>query len=238
MMTPDTLSLLSFGPQGWGLPLLLAAGLTLLAALCSFGVGSILGVVGASLKLSRAAPFRWIGNFYTTIFRGVPELLVVYLFYFGGSVALTQLMNLGGFPGFFSLPSFAIGVLAVGLVSGAYQTEAYRAAYQRLERGQIEAARACGMSRFLAFRRVIAPQTLRFALPVLGNIWQSVLKETALLSVTGLVELLRQASAAAGSTRQPLLFYSVAALVYLVMGRISGFGLARVERHLAKPWMR
>ena len=238
MMISKALSLLGFGSEGWGLPLLMAAGLTLAAAICSFGVGSVLGIIGASLKLAPLAPLRWVGNFYTTVFRGVPEILVVYLFYFGGTVAFTQLMNLGGFPGFFTVPSFMIGVLAVGLVSGAYQTEAYRAAYQRLERGQIEAARACGMSKLLAFRRIVAPQTLRFALPALGNIWQSVLKETALLSVTGLIELLRQASTAAGSTREPLLFYGVAALLYLIMGRSTGFGLAKVEKHLANPWKR
>jgi len=237
-MTPTTLNLLGFGPEGWGLPLAMAAGLTIAAAVCSFGLGSLLGIAAASLKLSRVMPFRWLGNFYTTVFRGVPEILVVYLFYFGGSVALTHLINLSGFPGFFSLPAFVIGVFAVALVSGAYQTEAFRAAYQRLERGQIEAGRACGMSRLLLLRRIIAPQTLRFALPALGNIWQSVLKETALLSVTGLIELVRQASTAAGSTRQPLLFYGVAALIYLAIGRVTGFGLARVEGRLASPWKR
>ena len=129
----------------------MAAGLTLAAALRGFCIGSVFGIAGASLKLSRTALLRWLGNFYTTVFRGAPEILVVYLFYFGGSVALTHLMNLGGFPGFFSVPSFVIGVLTIGLVSGAYQTEAYRAAYQRLEKGQIEAGRACGMSRFVRF---------------------------------------------------------------------------------------
>jgi octopine/nopaline transport system permease protein len=237
-MQPDALELLGFGPRGWGLPLLLAAGLTLAAAVCGFATGSLLGLAGASMKLSRAAPLRWFGNIYTTVVRGVPEILIIYLFYFGGSLALTRLLNLGGFPGFFSVPSFISGVLAIGLVSGAYQTEAYRSAYQRLERGQIEAAKACGMSGFILLSRIVAPQTLRFALPALGNIWQSVLKETALLSVTGLVELLRQSSTAAGSTRQPMLFYGVAAVMFFIIGRATGFGIFRLERHLALPWRR
>ncbi|TPJ81928.1 ABC transporter permease subunit [Mesorhizobium sp. B2-5-13] len=237
-MSQGPFTLLGFGPEGWGLPLLTAAGLTLAAAVCGFGVGSILGIIGATLKLSRALPLRWIGNLYTTIFRGVPELLIVYLFYFGGSVAVTQLMNLGGFPGFFSVPSFLTGILAIGCVSGAYQTEAFRAAFQRLDRGQIEAARSCGMSGLLLLRRIVAPQALRFALPALGNIWQSVLKETALLSVIGLIELLRQASTAAGSTRQPLVFYAAAALLYLVIGRITGLILRKLEVRLAHPWKR
>lgn len=237
-MRENPFMLLGFGPEGWGLPLLIAAGLTLAAAVCGFGVGSMLGILGATLKLSRVLPLRWIGNLYTTIFRGIPELLIVYLFYFGGSVAVSRLMNLGGFPGFFSVPSFLTGVLAIGCVSGAYQTEVFRAAFQRLDRGQIDAARSCGMSSRLLLRRIVAPQALRFALPALGNIWQSVLKETALLSVIGLIELLRQASTAAGSTRQPLVFYAAAAVLYLAMGRMTGFILRKLEVRLAHPWKR
>lgn len=237
-MTQSMFDLLGFGPQGWGLPLLKAAGVTLAAAFCGFLLGSLLGMGGASLKLARLAALRTIGQFYTTVFRGVPEILVVYLFYFGGSIVVTKAMNVGGFTGFYSLPSFAIGVISVGVVSGAYQTEAFRAAFLRLEKGQLEAAASCGMSKFLRLRRIIAPQTLRYALPALGNVWQSALKETSLLSIIGLTELLRQAGTAAGSTRQPLLFYGVAALMFLVIGRLTGFVLRRMESQLAKPWRR
>lgn len=237
-MTPSIMELLGFGSQGWGLLLLKAAGVTLSAAVCGFFLGNLLGICGATLKLARPPLFRWVGQFYTTVFRGVPEILVVYLFYFGGSVVLTKAMNTGGFIGFYSLPAFAIGVIAVGVVSGAYQTEAYRSAFLRLDRGQLEAGASCGMPKLLLLRRIIAPQTLRFALPALGNIWQSVLKETSLLSVIGLIELLRQAGTAAGSTRLPLLFYGVAGLMFLIIGRATGFFLIRMESHLAKPWSR
>lgn len=232
------LDMLGFGPDGWGQPLLKATAMTLAAAICGFGLGAGFGVCGAALKLSRRGLLRAMAHVYTTLFRGVPEILVVYLFYFGGSVALTKLLNLGGFPGFFSLPSFVIGVLAIGIVSGAYQTEAFRAAFLRLDRGQLEAAAACGMPPLMRLRRIVAPQALRIALPALGNIWQSVLKETSILSVIGLTELLRQAGIAAGSTHQPLLFYGVAALVFLTIGKLTGAGLARLERHLARPWSR
>lgn len=233
-MNAPSLALVGFGVDGWGRLLVTAAGLTLAAALCSFAVGGVLGTAGAVLKLSSIASLRWVGIFYTTVFRGMPEILVVYLFYFGGSLALTHLMHLAGFPGFFSLPSFVIGILAIGLVSGAYQTEVYRSAYLRLDRGQVEAGQACGMGRAVLLWRIIAPQTLRFALPALGNIWQSVLKETALLSIIGLVELLRQSTIAAGATRQPLLFYGAAAFIYLVMGQVTGIGIRSVERHLSR----
>ena len=128
-MTHSIFDLLGFGPEGWGLPLLRAAGVTLAAALCGFLLGSVFGLGGATLKLSRLMLLRAVGQFYTTVFRGIPEILVVYLFYFGGSIVVTKAMNIGGFTGFYSLPSFAIGVISVGVVSGAYQTEAFRAAF-------------------------------------------------------------------------------------------------------------
>lgn len=237
-MTFTNLELLGFGPNGWGLPLLQAVAITLCAAIGGFLLGSLLGMGGAAMKLSRSSLLRGIGTFYTTVFRGVPEILIIYLFYFGGSAAFTKMMNLSGLPGFWSLPALAIGVLAVGIISGAYQTEALRAAFMRLDRGQIESGAACGMSRFLSLRRIIAPQTLRFAMPALGNIWQSAIKETALLSVIGLTELIRQAGLSAGSTREPLLFYGTAAVMYFIVGRVTGAVFNRFEARLAKPWSR
>jgi octopine/nopaline transport system permease protein len=237
-MTELPIDLLGFGPEGWGYPLLRATAVTVSAAVCGFALGAGFGIAGAALKLSQHAGLRLMGQVYTTVFRGIPEILVVYLFYFGGSIALTHVMNLGGLPGFYSLSSFMIGVLAIGIVSGAYQTEAFRAGFLCLDRGQLEAAAACGMPAFLRLRRIVAPQTVRFALPALGNIWQSVLKETSLLSVIGLTELLRMAGIAAGSTRQPLLFYGVAALIFMVIGKLTGLILGRLERHLAHPWSR
>lgn len=237
-MSADLIALIGFGAQGWGLPMLKAAGVTLSAAVGGFLLGSVLGIIGAAMKLSKLSILRALGSAYTTVFRGVPEILVIYLFYFGGSLALTKLMNLSGMSGFYSLPGFATGVMAIGIVSGAYQTEAFRSAYLRLDKGQIEAALSAGMSNLLLLRRIVAPQALRFALPALGNIWQSALKETSLLSVIGLVEILRQAGTAAGSTHKPLLFYSLAAVMLLVIGRTTGFFVRRFEDKLAKPWRR
>lgn len=173
------------------------------------------------MELSPYSALRGIGLCYTTVLPSVPEVLVVYyLFYFGGSLVLTKVMNAAGLMGFYSLPSFATGVM-VGIVSGVYQTEAYRAAFLRLDRGRREAGLTCGMSNMFLLRRIIAPQTLRFALPALGNIWQSALKETSLLSVIGLTELLRQVGRP-GSTHQPLLFDAAAAVIFLVIGRSTG----------------
>ena len=170
-----------------------------------------------------------MSDIYTTVLRGVPDLLVIYLFYFGGSSVLSAVGGWFGATGFIGLPAFATGALALGIVSGAYQAEVYRGAYLALPRGELEAARAVGMGRALMVRRVVVPQVLRYALPGLGNVWQLLLKESALVSVVGLVELLRQSQIGAGSTRQPFDFYAAAGLLYLVITTVSTWGFSRAE---------
>ncbi len=221
--------LMGFGPRGWGLALLLAAGTTLAVATCGFVLGAVFGALAAGAKIAGGLVGRGLSDLYTTVLRGVPDLLVIYLFYFGGSTLLSGIGAWFGATGFIGLPAFATGALALGIVSGAYQAEVYRGAYLALPRGELEAARAVGMGRALMFRRVVAPQVLRYALPGLGNVWQLVLKESALVSVVGLVELLRQSQIGAGSTRQPFDFYAAAAILYLVITTVSTWGFARAE---------
>ncbi len=224
--------LMGFGPNGWGRPMAMAAGMTLAVATCGFLVGSFIGALAAWAKLSQSIITRALADGYTTVLRGIPDLLVIYLFYFGGSAALGHIAVLfGGSGGFISVPAFATGAAAIGVVSGAYQAEVFRGAYTALSRGEIEAARSVGMHRFLMFRRIVAPQVLRYAIPGLGNVWQLALKESALISVTGLVELLRQSQIGAGSTRQPFAFYVTAAMLYLVITTVSTWGFQRAENH-------
>ena len=223
------LELMGFGPQGWGPAMLRAALVTLAVSVCGFLVGSILGTAIAFAKLSRNTPLRWAADAYTTVLRGIPDLLVIYLFYFGGSLALTSVAKQFGATGFVGLPAFATGALAIGVISAAYQAEVFRGAYQSLNRGELEAAKAVGMSGFLLFRRIVAPLVLRFAIPGLGNVWQLALKESALISVVGLVELLRQSQIGAGSTRQPFSFFLTAAALYLVLTTLSTWGFQRAE---------
>lgn len=217
MTNPSIFELIGFGPRGWGLALVVATGMTLAVASCGFLVGSAVGAAIASAKLSANRVLRSLGDGYTTLLRGIPDLLVIYLFYFGGSAALGAAGKLFGAHGFIGMPAFMTGVLAIGIVSGAYQAEVLRGAFNMVARGELDAARSVGMGRWLRLRRIIAPQVLRYAIPGLGNTWQLVLKESALISVTGLVELLRQSQVAAGSTRQPFDFYMVAAFLYLVI---------------------
>src|SRR4051794_16706990 len=195
--------------------------MTIAVAICGFLAGSVVGTLVAWGKIGGNLVIRSLADGYTTVLRGIPDLLVIYLFYFGGSAALGAIAGLFGGQGFIGVPAFATGALAIGIVSGAYQAEVFRGAYQTLSKGELEAARSVGMHRWLMFRRIVAPQVLRYAIPGLGNVWQLILKESALISVTGLVELLRQSQIGAGSTRRPFDFYLTAAALYLLITWVS-----------------
>lgn len=229
MRDPSFVELVGFGPEGWGAALLTATGMTLAVAIGGFAAGSVIGAGVTSAKLSRNGVTRAFGDAYTTVLRGIPDLLVIYLFYFGGSAALGAAGRLFGAEGFIGMPALITGVLAIGVVSGAYQAEVFRGAFNTISRGELEAARSVGMGTWLRFRRIIAPQVLRYAIPGLGNTWQLVLKESALISVTGLVELLRQSQIAAGSTHRPFDFYITAALLYLMITAASSHLFRRAE---------
>lgn len=228
------LALVGFGEIGWGALLLSAAVMTLGVSICGFLTGTVLGSVITFMQLSRYMVLRWLADGYTTILRGVPDLLVIYLFYFGGSAFLQYLGGLVGYRGFIGMPAFLTGTLALGVVSAAYQSEVFRGAFKSVASGELEAASAVGMRPWPKFRRIIAPLVLRYAIPGLGNTWQLVLKESALISVTGLVELLRQSQIAAGSTRRPFEFYLTAVVLYLVITWASSI----VFRHLETRTLR
>jgi len=223
------LTLVGFGETGWGALLLAAAAMTLGVSVCGFLTGTILGSVITFMQLSRYMLLRWLADGYTTVLRGVPDLLVIYLFYFGGSAFLGYLGGLFGYHGFIGMPAFLTGTLALGVVSAAYQSEVFRGAFKSVASGELEAASAVGMRPWPKFRRIIAPLVLRYAIPGLGNTWQLVLKESALISVTGLVELLRQSQIAAGSTRRPFEFYLTAVVLYLIITWASSMTFHRLE---------
>jgi len=232
------MSLIEFLRGGWGLAMLTASAMTIAVALAGYTLGMLVGVAGASAKIAGGRITRAVADGYTTVLRGIPDLLVIYLFYFGSSAILTPLGRFFGATGFISLPGFLAGALAIGIVSGAYQTEVFRGAFQAIPKGELEAATAAGMTPFLKFRRIVGPLVLRFAVPGMGNVWQLVLKETALISVTGLVEILRQAQIGAGSTRQPFLFFCAAAVLYMTISSLSGWGLARAEQWFTRGMRR
>jgi putative lysine/arginine/ornithine/histidine/octopine transport system permease protein len=207
--------------------------MTLLVAAVSLVFGSAVGFLGAGAKLSRWRVLRWIAEGYTTIVRGVPELLIILLLYFGGTVTLSQIAGR-----YVEVDGLSAGVFALSLVFGAYATEIFRGAFLAVPQGQREAARALGMHRIVLFRFVLLPQVWRFALPGLGNLWLVLLKDTALISVVGLEELMRKTSIAAGVTRQPFVFYATAALLYLAFTIVSAAALHYAERRVGRGFGR
>ena len=215
------MELLAFGKTGWGDELFYATLMTIAVSITAMLIGFIFSIIFTPLKLSKYKSLNLIGNFYTTVVRGVPELLVIYLFYFGSSGALMYVASIFGYYEYIEINAFITGSLAIGIISGAYSTEVFRGAIQSIDKGQFEAAKVLGLSKIAQFYKIILPQMLRLAIPNLSNVWQITLKDTALISVTGLVEIMRQSRIAAGATRDPLFFYSIAALIFLMLTFLS-----------------
>jgi arginine/ornithine transport system permease protein len=207
--------------KGYGPDLLSGAIVTMELAFLSLAVSLILGLLGASAKLSDNRPLRAIATTYTTCIRGVPDIVMMMLFYYGGQLAVNSLSDVlweaYEIAFFFQFDPFISGVVTIGLIFGAYMTETFRGAFLAVDTGQIEAARAYGFSRWHTFRRIILPQMLRHALPGIGNNWQVLLKTTALVSIIGLTDMVRVAEEAAKAERMPFHFFIPVALVYLTL---------------------
>ncbi len=225
---------LSFGPEGWGPMLLSGALMTVILSLSGFLLAGVVGALFSWAKICGNRPLRWFADLYTTVIRGIPDLLIIYLLYFGGSQALTALGKLFGEGQFISFPGFLAGMLAVGIAAGAQQTEVFRGAFYAIAPGELEAAKAFGMSAPVRMRRIVIPLLLRHALPGMGNVWQLVLKAAALVSVTGLAELMNKAQTGAGSTGKPFDFYCAAAVLYLLISACSGWSLNKAEAHYSR----
>ena len=223
------MEILAFGDTGWGDELFYATLMTIAVSITAMFIGFLFALIFTPLKLSKNKFLNFIANSYTTIIRGVPELLVIYLFFFGGTGAVMFVASIFGYNEYIEINAFITGAFAIGIISGAYSTEVFRGAIQSIDKGQFEAANVLGLNKFRKFIKIILPQTLRLAIPNLSNVWQITLKDTSLISVTGLVEIMRQSYIAAGSTRDPLFFYSFAAVLYLLLTFVSMKLINRLE---------
>ena len=223
------MELLAFGDTGWGDELFRATLMTIAVSITAMLIGFSFAAIFTPLKLSKFKTLNLIANIYTTVIRGVPELLVIYLFFFGGTGAVMFVASIFGYNEYIEINAFITGAFAIGIISGAYSTEVFRGAVQSIDKGQFEAAKVLGLSKFEQFYKIILPQVLRLAIPNLSNVWQITLKDTSLISVTGLVEIMRQSYIAAGSTRDPLFFYSFAAVLYLLLTFVSMKLINRLE---------
>ena len=227
------LDLLALSPPGWGGALLRGALVTLQIAIAAYLVGIVLGLLGAAAKLSGNLVLLGLAELYTTLVRAVPELLLIILLFYAGTTALNDVLARLGFAAM-RINAFAAAIAVLGIVQGAYQTEVFRGAIQAIPRGQIEAARAFGMSPLLRLRRVVIPSMLPNALPGLANLWLILVKDTALISVVGFTELLYTGKQAAGSTRQYFLFYCAVGAIYLAMTLGSNVLFRLAERRLRR----
>lgn len=225
----ETLSLFGFGPTGWGDELARGALLTIRLALATLPFGLVLGFLVALAKRSANPVLRALGNLFTTIFRGLPELLTIFIVYFGTQLLAQEALNLVS-DAKITISGFLAGFIALGLVFAAYASEVFLGAFRNLKQGQFEAAKALALPRYPTVAVVILPQFLRLALPGLANLWLILLKDTSLISVIALDDLMRQTYIAVGATKQPFPFYLAACLIYLVMSIISSFGIGAIER--------
>lgn len=226
------LDLLAFGDTGWGDELARGLAVTLALAVTCFTVGIFAGLL--LMLVRRKGRFsRAIVEFYVTVFRGVPELLVTYLFFFGTGIMVRSIAASFGYTDHINLSGFFLAALALTCITAAYSAEVFRGAAASMPEGQMEAARAFGFHPVKAFRLIELPQLLIVAVPGLGNIWLILLKDTALVSLTSVAELMRQSAVAAGATFRPFTFYAIAALIYFVISILSERGVGRLERRIA-----
>ena len=215
--------------KGYGWMLWQGLELTILVGLGAMALALALGLLGAWGKLAQGRAGRWAAGTYTTVIRGVPELLLILLVYYGVPTLIQDIAEGAGYDIIIDINPFVAGVITIGFIYGAFATEVFRGAFLAVPRGQIEAARAIGMGRALTFRRIVMPQMWRFALPGLGNVWMVLIKATALISVIQLEELMRNADVAARATKLPFTFFFVASLFYLGITVVSMVVQRRAE---------
>ena len=202
--------------------------LTLEVSALSLLIAGLFGLAGASAKLSGSRSARWCAEVYTTLIRGMPELVLMLLIFYGGQIGINQLADRYGW-GYIDIPPFAAGVITIGFIFGAYLTETFRGAILAVPKGQAEAGLAYAMTRGQVLRRIVLPQMVRHAIPGFANNWLIMIKASALVSLIGLDDMVYRAGLAASSTRAPFTFYVAIALIYLLLTSVSILLLARLE---------
>lgn len=227
---PGAWTLLSWGPQGWLDDIAYGALVTVSLALATLPVGLAIGFLVALAKQSSEPSLRLAGNIYTTIFRGLPELLTLFLVFFGAQIGLQRLFQFFDPNATVDVNAFVSGMIALGVVFSSYASEVFLSAFRAIPKGQYEGGYAVGLNNWQTMRLVVLPQLIRIALPGLANLWLILLKDTALVSAVGLSDILRQTSIAARVTHHAFLFFGFATLVYLVLSIISSFGISAIER--------
>ncbi|NWK76532.1 ABC transporter permease [Aquitalea sp. LB_tupeE] len=203
--------------------------LTLKLAAASLAVSVVLGLVGAMFKMAPSKPLRTLAELYSTVVRGVPDLVWMFLLFFGVQMLLNDLAAAMGWAAP-DIDPFIAGVLTLGFIFGAYMTETFRGAIMAVPKGQMEAGAAYGMGPLRIFWRITFPQMVRFALPSFTNNWLVLVKSTALVSVIGLNDVMYRADAAKSNTQEPFTVYMLVAVIFLVITSVSNILLGMLER--------
>ena len=203
-------------------------GLTLRVSALSLAIACVFGLIGAAAKLSGSRTARWSAEVYTTVIRGMPELVLMLLIFYGGQIGINRLAESQGWD-YIDVPPFLAGVLTIGFIFGAYLTETFRGAILAVPKGQAEAGQAFALSRNMVWWRIVLPQMVRHAIPGFANNWLILLKASALVSIIGLDDMVHRAGLAAATTRAPFTFYVAVALIYLTLTSVSIYALSRLE---------
>ena len=225
----ELIGLLAWGKDGWGDELAAGAWLTIRLALATLPFGLFLGFLLALARRSDEPELVAAANVFVTVFRGLPELLTILIIYIGLDLLINEVVQVFSDERW-ELSKFVSGMVALGIVNASFSSEVILGAMKAIPAGQVEAARAMGLSRFYTWLFVVLPQLIRHALPGLGNLWLLLLKETALISVIALDDLLRQTNIVVGATKEPFFFYSITCFIYLAFALASSVVLGGAER--------
>lgn len=231
-------TILACGDTGWGDDVASGFYVTASLAICTLPVGLLIGFFIALTKQSEERFLRVAGDIYTTLFRGLPELLTLFIIYYGLPLVIGQALIPLGYAGAVEINPFFAGMIAVGVVFSAYCSEVLQSAFKAIPRGQYEGGYALGLHHGQTMRLVILPQLIRIALPGLGNLWMILLKDTALVSAIGLPDILRQTGIAAKVTKQAFFFYGLACILFLVLAILSSFIFSWIEARARRAEVR
>lgn len=215
--------------QGYLPSILEGTVLTLQVALASLVVSVVLGLIGALFKMAPSKPLVWLAELYSTVVRGIPDLVWMLLLFFGVQMLINEFCTRMGWPAP-EIDAFFAGVMTIGFIFGAYMTETFRGAIMAVPKGQMEAGLAYGMSPLRVFFRITFPQMVRFALPSFSNNWLVLVKSTALVSVIGLNDVMYRADTAKSITQEPFTVYAIVGLIFLAITSVSDFALKRLEK--------
>ena len=218
---------------GYHASILQGALLTVGVSLAALVVAILLGLLGASAKLSGRPILVGLATAYTTLVRGIPELVLMLLIFYGGTIGLNKLLEAMGSRASVDINPFLAGTLTIGFIYGAYMTETFRGAILSIPKGQMEAGWAFGMSPLRTFLRITAPQMVRYALPGFTNNWLVLIKATALVSLIGLHEMTYLAKQASAATREPFTYFLFAAALFLIYTTISLWALRWLDRRFS-----